>query len=301
MKSFLIAVPAAFALAGIAYALPDIPSTQSPGEQCSAAIAAAERDYSIPPHLMAAIGRVESGRRDSATGVTGAWPWTINAEGEGSYFVNKADAVKAVHGLQARGIRSIDVGCMQINLRQQPSAFFDLNTAFEPAVNADYAGRLLVQLHQRTGEWLKATASFHSGNPWEGNRYAAKVTLAWADEQRRAAHTLLPLPGPPQVGLLANGIAPPPVRQALSPSTTADSLPPRTTTLAMTLTGTIPPSTATGQTMPPAGMRVAQSGRVSGGVEIGPGRRPDGYRSAPVRMVMLSQLTTLMPFAEMMR
>ena len=74
----------------------------------------------VPPQLLAAIGRVESGRRDPVTGVWGAWPWTINAEGSGSYFDTKAEAIQAVQALQARGVRSIDVGCMQVNLMHHP-------------------------------------------------------------------------------------------------------------------------------------------------------------------------------------
>src|SRR5271156_2546339 len=150
---------------GSAFALPDLRTAfpgqflgQSPGEQCRAAIAAAERGHAIPPQLLAAIGRVESGRRDPDTGAWGAWPWTINAEGQGSYFESKAQAIRAVEALRARGVRSIDVGCMQVNLMHHPAAFANLDMAFEPAVNADYAARFLVELHGQTGDWTKATA-----------------------------------------------------------------------------------------------------------------------------------------------
>ena len=43
----------------------------------------------VPPRLLFAIARVESGRRDPATGGTHPWPWTINAEGRGSFFLTK--------------------------------------------------------------------------------------------------------------------------------------------------------------------------------------------------------------------
>ena len=43
------------------------------------------------------------------------WPWTIDVEGQGSFLPNKAAAIAAVQALQARGIQSIDVGCVQIN------------------------------------------------------------------------------------------------------------------------------------------------------------------------------------------
>jgi hypothetical protein len=40
------------------------PSGQSANLVCRQAIAAAERAHGIPPHLLAAIARVESGRKD---------------------------------------------------------------------------------------------------------------------------------------------------------------------------------------------------------------------------------------------
>src|SRR5690349_16563156 len=83
---------------------------------CRAAIAAAERERSIPAGLLQAIGRVESGRRDPATGQFGPWPWTINAEGRGMFFPSREAAIAEVRQLQARGVRVIDVGCMQVNL-----------------------------------------------------------------------------------------------------------------------------------------------------------------------------------------
>src|ERR1700712_3031884 len=63
------------------------------GAACRQAIAAAERAHGIPPHLLAAIARVESGRRDQSSGTFSPWPWTINADGQGSFYDSKAQAV----------------------------------------------------------------------------------------------------------------------------------------------------------------------------------------------------------------
>jgi hypothetical protein len=65
----------------------------SPGAMCRAALSAAEAKYGIPAGLLQAIGVVESGRRDEATGRREPWPWTINAEGEPHVFDNKDQAV----------------------------------------------------------------------------------------------------------------------------------------------------------------------------------------------------------------
>ena len=246
-------------LSGQAHATPTVPVMLSPGGQCRAAIAAAEKAHGIPPQLLSAIGRVESGRYDPATGTGGAWPWTINAEGQGYYFASKAEAIARVEALRAGGMRSIDVGCMQVNLKHHAAAFPDLEQAFEPAVNADYAARFLLRLHEQTGDWTKAAAHYHSANPAHGEPYAAKVMAVWPDEQRKAGLSPVPLLAPPMprgpvtAGPVFGGGAPvlqsPPVaRMAPLPAVTYG---------------------------PPPGMGVPN---------IPPGRGLDAYRAMPVRM-----------------
>ena len=149
-----------------------------PSQQCQTAIAAAEAGAGVPAGLMHAIGAMESGRRDKSGRVV-AWPWTINAEGAGSYFATKGEAIAAVLALQARGIRSIDVGCMQVNLMHHSAAFPTLNDAFDPAANARYAASFLQRLLAQTGSWPAATAGYHSLTPEHGEPYARKVLAIW--------------------------------------------------------------------------------------------------------------------------
>jgi hypothetical protein len=158
----------------------------SPGQLCRQAIRATEKSYSIPEHLMAAIARVESGRID-AQGVVQPWPWTINAEGAGHYFETKAEAITAVRALQGRGIKSVDIGCMQVNLLHHPSAFADLEQAFDPAANARYAAGFLLRLKDQTGNWPKATAAYHSATPDLGSEYEHRVAAVWPEEKIRQA------------------------------------------------------------------------------------------------------------------
>src|SRR5580704_18149216 len=174
-------------LPGIALATPLSQANQrpilfglpAPGQQCRASIAAAERAHGIPAQLLQAIGRVESGRRDPNTGEWGAWPWTINAEGQGSWFETKAEAIQAVAALQAHGVRSIDVGCMQVNLMHHPNAFASLDDAFNPAANALYAARFLNTLYGMSGSWVQATAAYHSQTPAIGADYQQRVMAHW--------------------------------------------------------------------------------------------------------------------------
>lgn len=156
----------------------------APGMLCRQAIRATERMFAIPEHLMAAIARVESGRLD-AQGVVHPWPWTINAEGAGHYYESKAEAIAAVKALQASGVKSIDVGCMQVNLLHHPEAFASLEQAFDPAGNARYAAQFLLRLKAQTGEWAKATAMYHSATPELGSDYERRVAAVWPEERLR--------------------------------------------------------------------------------------------------------------------
>lgn len=151
----------------------------APSALCRSAITAAERAFGIPDRLMQAIGVIESGRADERGGVT-AWPWTINVEGVGYVFDTKQDAVAAVNAHRARGARSIDVGCMQINLMHHADAFSSLEQAFDPLTNARYAAEFLQKLLGQTGSWPRAAAGYHSLTPDIGAEYGRKVLAVWA-------------------------------------------------------------------------------------------------------------------------
>ena len=80
---------------------------------------------------------------------------------------------------QARGVRSIDVGCLQVNLMHHPHAFASLKQAFDPKANVDYAARFLRDLFDQTGSWPQAAARYHSATPALGAAYRRKVLAAW--------------------------------------------------------------------------------------------------------------------------
>ena len=146
---------------------------------CDAAITAAERDAALPSGLLAAIAGRESGRPERVGGALTPWPWTINAEGSGRFFPTEEDAIQAVRDLEMRGVRSIDVGCLQVNLLHHPHAFASLAQAFDPAANAAYAARYLTALFAETGDWLAAAGAYHSHTPALGTPYRHAVLALW--------------------------------------------------------------------------------------------------------------------------
>ncbi|GBQ68475.1 hypothetical protein AA103196_1954 [Ameyamaea chiangmaiensis NBRC 103196] len=139
----------------------------------------AERAWGLPARLLEAIGRVESGRYDTMSHSVRAWPWTINAQGQGYFYPDKATAIAAAQRFIASGIRSIDVGCMQINLHHHPDAFASLQEAFDPYRNADYAARFLRGLFTDHPSWSAAAGAYHSLTPEFGAPYARKVMAVW--------------------------------------------------------------------------------------------------------------------------
>lgn len=160
-----------------------LPGTAAAGDwrACREAVAVAEAEAALPPGLLGAIARIESGRRDPATGRVEPWPHALNAAGMGLDAASRAEAVATVAALQARGIRSIDVGCLQVNLLHHPTAFATLEEGFDPLANARYAARFLRELHLRAGgDWSRAVAWYHSATPERGEAYRARVMAALA-------------------------------------------------------------------------------------------------------------------------
>ncbi len=150
-----------------------------PAAACMRAAAVAERRWQLPPHLLAAIGRVESGQSDQATGRVLPWPWTANVDGADHVFASADEATAAVEGLRANGVSSIDIGCFQVNLRYHPQAFSSVAQGFQPEPNADYAGRFLRSLFERSGSWEVAIGAYHSAEPDKGEPYRQRVLQAW--------------------------------------------------------------------------------------------------------------------------
>lgn len=142
---------------------------------CDLHIQEMESMHQIPRHLLNAIAHVESGRT-MADKSTIAWPWTINVDGKGYVFDSKQEAISAVKRFQSLGKKSIDIGCMQINLKHHPNAFSSLDVAFDPKHNVSYGARFLVGLkNQMNGDWSKAIAHYHSASPKHHTPYRQKV------------------------------------------------------------------------------------------------------------------------------
>ncbi len=181
---------AAFALAG--FSCLTIPAdARQPIEKfnalCTKAVQTEERRSGIPRRLLEAISSVEAGRWSGSMRANIAWPWTVTAEGEGNFYPSRQAAIRAVDALRQRGIRNIDVGCMQINLGYHPDAFESLDQAFDPVANVAYAAKFLKALRTQKRSWDKAVKFYHSSNPERQRYYGGKVYKARQEIRLRDA------------------------------------------------------------------------------------------------------------------
>ena len=142
---------------------------------CSLAAARMEEKYGIKTHLLQTISSVETGRWDYNKEKFVSWPWTINANGKGKHFDTKDEAIAEVKRLQADGVKSIDVGCMQISLKYHADAFESIEQAFEPETNVEYSAKFLKKLYEKRKDWQKAAMAYHSKVPSLGLKYKKKL------------------------------------------------------------------------------------------------------------------------------
>lgn len=146
---------------------------------CSQHFARVERELGIPKQLVQAISMSESGRWSDEARTVVPWPWTINAAGKGYYFDTMHEAVTFARRLQLKGVESMDVGCMQVNLKHHPDAFASLTDAFNPASNVAYGGKFLRSNYDDLGNWQAAIAAYHSRGTMRGRQYYALVRKQW--------------------------------------------------------------------------------------------------------------------------
>ncbi|EPX78001.1 lytic transglycosylase domain-containing protein [Salipiger mucosus] len=160
---------------------------QADEDVCAAHIKSAQNRYGIPNDILLGIGLQETGQK-ADHGKLAPWPWSANAAGRGRWFDNKDDSLEWVRHQLDSGTDSVDVGCMQINLRWHPEAFNSLEDAFDPASNVDYAARLLVRLRKQVGSWELAAGSYHSFTPKYRQRYLGSLRNKFRYIERNATH-----------------------------------------------------------------------------------------------------------------
>jgi hypothetical protein len=156
----------------------------SESSRCNRYFSLYERKNHMPSNMLRAIAITESGRYSKEAGRPLAWPWTINVHGKGYQYNSKDEVIAAVKQFQAAGKTSIDVGCMQINLKYHPDAFTNLEQAFEPRYNIAYAAKFLTDKYKTEGSWEAAISNYHNADDSIGGKYVSLVNKAWRAEDK---------------------------------------------------------------------------------------------------------------------
>lgn len=144
-------------------------------KKCSSVFARFEEQYKIPKNTLHAISLQETQKAHSKHNISLVWPWTVNSRGKGYYFDSKNDAIKFVQDQIKSGNKSVDVGCMQINLKYHSKAFTSIEEAFSPKANIEYGAKLLKDNKKSSGSWSKAIGNYHSYQEKRAANYSLKV------------------------------------------------------------------------------------------------------------------------------
>ncbi len=187
---------------GLAVALVPVAADALPSADCEAAAAGAARAEGVPPAVLAAILRTESGRGPDAA----PWPWAVNVDGTGYWPATRADALALAERALAGGAASVDIGCFQLNLHWHGEAFPSLDAMFAPEANAAYAAAFLARLERETGSWRAAAGAYHSRTPERAEAYRARLEAVHARTEGASPMPQAPTPAPPpheSPGLLA--------------------------------------------------------------------------------------------------
>ena len=147
----------------------------APPSDCDKLMDVAENALGIPKNVLRAVGLTEAGLGDGTI-----HPWTANIAGSPRFYADQASAVDGVASAQSRGVRSIDVGCLQVNLKHHPTAFASLAEAFDPAHNVAYGAAYLAALKRQYGSWTGAVQRYHSANHTAQKRYLCTVLRRFA-------------------------------------------------------------------------------------------------------------------------
>jgi soluble lytic murein transglycosylase-like protein len=124
---------------------------------CEREMARAAQSYGIPLGILYAVGLTETGRRGSL------YPYALGSEGQTVFAKNMDDAIANFETMRHKGIKLIDLGCMQINHYYHGDKFSSVRAMFDPARNVDYAARYLRELKEREGSWTMAVARYNAG------------------------------------------------------------------------------------------------------------------------------------------
>ncbi len=118
-------------------------------------------EYQVPPEILYGIALAESGKTLRSKKYR-PWPWTLNVAGVPRRYSSRKSAYRGLLFFLRQGIRSIDIGLMQVNWRYHHKKLGTTWQALDPYNNIKTGARILKRVYQKTGDWKKAIGYYHS-------------------------------------------------------------------------------------------------------------------------------------------
>jgi hypothetical protein len=135
--------------------------------------------HQIPGAILYAVALAESGMV-LKSGKFRAWPWTLNVAGKPKRYKTRKEAWKAIRYFMKQGIRSIDIGLLQVNWHWNGNKLGNTWTALDPVFNAKTGAKILQQAFAIKRNWPEAIGHYHSpgkkpGQKYRANKYSKRV------------------------------------------------------------------------------------------------------------------------------
>lgn len=133
----------------------------------------------IPSAILYGVALAESGQK-LLSGKFRPWPWTLNVAGVPRRYATRLEAWKSLRYFLKQGIRSIDVGLMQVNWRYHRDRLGTPWQALDPFHNVRAAAGILKHRYAETPDWNRAVGRYHSpgdkpAQKKRAKRYAQRV------------------------------------------------------------------------------------------------------------------------------
>ncbi len=145
--------------------------TGVPSNVCEREMLRAAREHNIPVAVLYAVALTETGQRGDLH------EYAMNVAGRSVFNASLSDALTVFQTARARGVKLIDIGCMQVNHHYHGRMFPSIEAMFDPRQNVDYAAKFLQDLYRSEKTWTNAVARYHAGpgNPPAQKSYVCAV------------------------------------------------------------------------------------------------------------------------------
>ena len=132
--------------------------------------------YQIPATVLYAVALTESGKAIDQR-IYRPWPWTLNVAGQPKRFKSHSAACLEIKHQLTNGVRSIDIGLMQINWRWNKQRLHNPCQALFPYTNLHHGAALLKAAYSVKHSWPAAVGHYHSPGQKQAQRNRAEAHI----------------------------------------------------------------------------------------------------------------------------